>query len=62
MCCVSTGESQISGLRLCTDSYTLQEVIILMNVLKINFDLNCRIHWKKNNKGEKLARIYIPSS
>lgn len=55
------GEAQISGLRLCTDSYTIQEVVILMNVLLIKYDLNTRIHWKKKNNN-KFLRIYIPSS
>ena len=43
------------GLVLCTDSYTLQEVVKLVNVLKIKYDLNCTIQGIKN----KRPRIYI---
>lgn len=43
------------GLILCTDSYTVQEVLKLMNVLKIQYDLNTFIQGIKN----KRSRIYI---
>lgn len=56
------GEAQISGLRLCTDSFTVFDVVLLMNVLIIKFNLNCRIHWKKSLDGELHPRIYFPSS
>lgn len=55
------GEAQASSLRLCTDSYTLSEVITLMNVLIIRYDLSCNIHWKIISSTNKRARIYIPS-
>ena len=32
------------GLRLCTNSYTLKEVVTLINVLILRYDFNCRIH------------------
>lgn len=31
------------GLILCTDSFTVQELITLMNVLKIKYDINSTI-------------------
>lgn len=43
------------GLILCTDSYTVQEVLKLMNVLKIKYDINSSIQGIKN----KRPRIYI---
>jgi len=42
---------------LCTDSYTLSEVELLIKVLKDNFDLNCTYH----KKGKDGYRIYIKS-
>jgi len=36
------------------DSYTLQEVITLVNVLKIKYDINCTIQGILNNR----PRIY----
>ena len=43
------------GLVLCTDSFTIQEVITLMNVLKIKYDINSTIQGIKNQR----PRIYI---
>ena len=43
------------GLVLCTDSYSLQEVVKLINVLKIKYDINCTIQGYKN----KRPRIHI---
>ena len=43
------------GLVLCTDSFTIKEVILLMNVLKIKFDIDTTIQGLKNNR----PRIYI---
>ena len=40
---------------LCTDSFTLIEVVKLVNVLKIKFDLNCSIQGINLNK----PRIYF---
>lgn len=33
------------GIQLCTDSYSLSEVILLMNILKIKFDIDSSILW-----------------
>lgn len=43
------------GLIWCTDSITVQEVITLMNVLKIKYNINSPIQGFKN----KRPRIYI---
>lgn len=55
------GESRDYGLRLCTDSYSIKEVIILMNVLNIRYDINCKLYMTKIATGLK-PRIVIPSS
>lgn len=44
-----------NGFMLCTDSYSLSEVELLIKVLKNNFDLNCTYH----SKGKDNYRIYI---
>jgi hypothetical protein len=49
------GKIDRSGLILCIDSYTLQEVIILINVLIIRYELICSIH--RSRPGQ--YRIYI---
>ena len=51
------GASLNKGLVLCTDSYTLQEVVLLMNVLKIKYDINSSIQGYKKGR----PRIYILS-
>ena len=43
------------GLVLCTDSFTLQDVIKLINVLIIKYDINCTMIGYKHKK----PRIYI---
>jgi hypothetical protein len=48
------GAKRNKGVILCTDSFSLKEVILLMNILKIKFDLDCTIH----NDGNKY-RIFI---
>jgi hypothetical protein len=48
------GAKRNKGIVLCTDSFTLSEVILLMNILKIKFDLDCTIHIDGNKH-----RIYI---
>lgn len=37
-----------SGVRLQTESYTLEEVIFIINVLIIKFNLDCSIHYQRN--------------
>lgn len=48
------GSKRNKGITLCTDSFSYKEVIILMNILKIKFDINSSIHKEKNK-----PRIYI---
>ena len=48
------GAKRNKGIVLCTDNFSLKEVILLLNMLKIKFDLDCTIH-KDNNK----YRIFI---
>lgn len=38
------GSKRNKGIILCTDSYSIKEIIILMNILKIKFDINTTIH------------------
>jgi hypothetical protein len=45
------------GLTLCSDSFTLNEVILLKDTLFDNFNLICSIHIKNILKGQ--YRIYI---
>lgn len=46
------------GLRLCTDSYTYSDVLILTEMLKTNLDINCNPQKRSDNSW----RIYIPGS
>jgi hypothetical protein len=48
------GAKRNKGVILCTDSFSLKEIILLINILKIKFDLDCTIHYD-NNK----YRIFI---
>ena len=42
------------GIALCTDSYSIADVVRLMNVLIIRYDLICTLH-----KSNEQYRIYI---
>lgn len=48
------GAKRNKGITLCTDNFTLQEVIILINIFIIKFNINPSIHKEKNK-----FRIYI---
>jgi hypothetical protein len=48
------GSKRKKGLILCTDNFSLQEVVLLVNILIIKFDINPTIQKKKNK-----YRIYI---
>jgi len=57
------GDGSVSrhGLILCTNSYSLEDIVRLMNVLMIRYRLECTIHKKRqNNKIEFM--IYIRQS
>lgn len=49
------GGFKSKGIFLCTDSYSIQDVVRLMNVLIIRYDLMCTLH----KSGENNFRIYI---
>ena len=44
------------GVYLCTDSYSIKDVVLLMNVLIIRYNLKCTLHKSSNKTG---YRIYI---
>jgi hypothetical protein len=48
------GAKKNKGLTLCTDSFSYKEVVLLMNILKIKYDINTTIQKEKNK-----PRIYI---
>jgi len=48
------GAKRNKGVTLCTDSFTFEEVVILMNILKIKYNINSTIHLEKHK-----PRIYI---
>ena len=48
------GSKRNKGITLCTDSFSFKEVVTLMNILKIKFDINSTIHLEKLK-----PRIYI---
>lgn len=49
------GSAKPHGLTICTDSYSMLEVIRLMNVLMIRYGLDCTLR----NHGPNIVRIYI---
>lgn len=51
------GAKKNKGITLCTDNFTIQEVVLLMNILLIKFDIKSTIHKEKDN-----YRIYINNS
>ena len=58
------GSVQRHGLIICTNSYSIEDVVRLMNVLIIRYRLECTIHLKRQNKMEYLIYIqqgYMPS-
>ena len=48
------GAKKNKGVILCTDSFTFKEVVTLMNIFRIKFNINSSIHLEKNK-----PRIYI---
>ena len=49
------GKARKYGLNICTDSYNLVDIVRLMNVLIIKFNLDCRLHFHTPTQ----PRIYI---
>ena len=52
------GKALRHGIVLCTDSYSLEDVVILMNVLLIKFRLDCTLRYHTQTQ----PRIYIKES
>ena len=48
------GSKRAKGIVLCTDNFSLQEVVLLVNILILTFDINPTIQKEKNK-----FRIYI---
>lgn len=48
------GSKKNKGITLCTDSFKLQEVVLLINIFILKFDIKPTLHKEKNN-----YRIYI---
>lgn len=51
------GTAQSSGLRICTDSFEVQDIVRLMNVLIIRYGLTCTLHLDRGR-----FRVYINKS
>jgi LAGLIDADG DNA endonuclease family len=51
---MSDGSKRNKGITLCTDCFTIQEVVMLINMLIIKFDISPTVHKEKSN-----YRIYI---
>ena len=52
------GSALAQGLKICTDSYSIKDVVQLMNVLIIKYRLECRLRTHRKNQ----YRIYIRQS
>jgi len=52
------GAKSRGGLILCTDSFTVSDIILLMNVLTLRYNLNCSIH-RTGPRGRNQYRMYI---
>jgi ubiquinol-cytochrome c reductase cytochrome b subunit len=55
---IDDGYKHGSGLVICTDCFTIDEVIRLINVLMIRYRLNCTLH-TENRGNKQYHRIYI---
>jgi ubiquinol-cytochrome c reductase cytochrome b subunit len=53
------GSFQKPGLRISTNSFIYEDVILLQNALKDKFNLDINIHFQINKKGLKQYRLYI---
>ena len=53
------GSAARHGLFLCTNSYTIKDVVRLMNVLMIRYRLECNIYLKRRQNGKIEHLIYI---
>jgi hypothetical protein len=48
------------SLVLCTNSFSLQDVILLMNVLMVKYGLECSLNHYHSRNNQNLYRIRIP--
>jgi len=55
------GEARTAGLVICTNSFSVQDVVRLMNVLNIRYGLECILRLKKQNQKIEYL-IYIRQS
>lgn len=57
------GAVRSHGLLICTDSYTIPDVILLINCLRIKFDLEVTLQFSRDkNLNKEYPRIYFPAS
>jgi rRNA maturation endonuclease Nob1 len=62
------GTYKRKGIALCTDSYSIQDVVRLMNVLVIRYELKCTLHesnghyriYISRNSMEKVVKLVQP--
>jgi len=50
------GSYKSHGLIICTDCYTVQEVVKLINVLIIRYELECKLHFHTSSQPRILIR------
>lgn len=55
------GSARDYGLNICTDCFSILDIVRLMNVLIVRYGLNCTLQ-KKKRKVNVQYRIYISSS
>jgi hypothetical protein len=53
------GSVKSHGLNLCTNSYSIQDVILLMNVLIIRYKLDCNLRLYKRNASRFAKKLNI---
>ena len=53
------GVAKNSGLLICTDSFTIEDTVRLINVLIIKYNLNCNLSFSGAKRGKEQYRIYI---
>ena len=53
------GVAKNSGLLICTDSFTIEDTVRLINVLIIKYNLNCNLSFSGAKREKGQYRIYI---
>lgn len=56
------GTAREHGLEICTNSYSLEDVVRLMNVLMIRYRFKCNLRLKKRQNNKIEYMIYISQS